>query len=117
MKALIVSSDLVTQSKIASAAEAAGLSFLIVARAERLLETIEEHAIVVLDLTTPGYDVGELVRKLKSSTWPPRAILAFGPHVHETRLRSALDAGCDAVFTRGQFFNQATEILRPYSVT
>lgn len=39
-------------------------------------------------------------------------IVAFGSHVHESRLTCAQQAGCDLVLSRGQFSSQPTHYLR-----
>ena len=114
MNLILLSSDLVTQSKVAGAAQALGLTSVVASNIRRLMEATEESAIVVLDLATQGYDPIDVVGQLKGLPFAPKAILAFGPHVHEARLQSAVDAGCDAVFPRGQFFGQTEDILRQY---
>ena len=112
MNVLLLSNDLMTQSKVGDACRVAGIEFKSALTVERLLELISATTVVVLDLAMQNYDVAEAVSKLRSSAVPPRAILAFGPHVHEARLQAASDAGCDAVFARGQFFAQAATILQ-----
>ena len=104
MNLILLSSDLITQSKVAGAAQALGLMSVVASNIGRLLEAAGEPAIVVLDLATQGYDPADVVSQLRKLPHTPLAILAFGPHVHEARLKAAVDAGCDAVFARGQFF-------------
>ena len=70
-----------------------------------------DAAIVLLDLNTPGLNPGELVSRLKMSANPPRAIVAFGPHVQEAKLAAAKAAGCDLVLSRGQFDAQFNSII------
>jgi hypothetical protein len=51
------------------------------------------------------------VAQLKTTPGAPPTIIAFGPHVHEALLDAATQAGCDEVFSRGQFFAQLDEII------
>ena len=67
--------------------------------------------LVILDLSMEALDVGHVVERLRALTPPPRAIIAFGPHVHEARLAAAAEAGCDQVMSRGQFHAQMDQIL------
>ena len=70
--------------------------------------------LVILDLSTPRLDPRDLVPKLRQLAAPPRAIIAYGPHVHEAKLTTAAEAGCDAVLTRGQFNAQMSAVLQKY---
>jgi hypothetical protein len=72
----------------------------------------EPGSLLVVDLAAPQLlDVGGVVQALKSSGGSPTRVIAFGPHVHESRLREARLAGCDEVFSRGQFFARLDTIL------
>jgi CheY-like chemotaxis protein len=73
-----------------------------------------DPAIVLLDLNTPGLEPPALVRELKSLPVPPRAIIAFGPHVHEEKLAAARSAGCDVVLTQGQFDRAIQRLLEQW---
>jgi CheY-like chemotaxis protein len=115
MNALLLSNDLMTQSKVSDACRIAGFEFKAAPTMERLIESVTESAIVILDLAMPNYDVAALVSQLHSLPAAPGAILAFGPHVHEARLQAAADAGCDAIFARGQFFAQTAAILERFA--
>src|SRR5687767_12099897 len=109
MAILLLTADLMCSSQLAAAAERAGLS-LQTASSPASLVTLAAAAgdnVVLLDLSLPGLDPLHLVPQLRAAPHPPRAILAFGPHVHEARLAAAAQAGCDAVFSRGQFYAQA----------
>jgi hypothetical protein len=112
MEVLLFSSDLMGQPKIGDAAKAAGMAFRVAADPSKLLEISSGESIVVLDLGQQNFDVAEVIAQLRSATNPPRAILAFGPHVHEARLEAARAAGSDRVFARGQFLSQAAQIFR-----
>lgn len=114
MSILLLSTDLMTASRIQAAGQSVEMGVTCISNAELLFQQATDSAIVVLDLATCGNDPAGIVRQIKLIEPAPRAILAFGPHVHESRLRAAADAGCDSVFSRGQFLGQATEILQKY---
>jgi CheY-like chemotaxis protein len=58
--------------------------------------------LVVLDLSTPGLNVAQVVPQWRSLPNAPE-IIAYAPHVHASKLESAKKAACDAVYTKGQF--------------
>jgi CheY-like chemotaxis protein len=111
---LFLTCDLIFSSRVAGAAARAGLSFQTVASSAALLErvaTAEARALVLLDLNSPGVDPVQLAPALRGLPNPPRAIIAYGPHVQEERLAAANSAGCDEVLTRGQFNARMDEEL------
>lgn len=113
IRCILLSADLMLASQFQGAAERAGGSIEIAGSESALLKILgERHANhVVIDLTTPGLEIEQVVAKLRSLEEPPK-ILAFGPHVQGERLAAARDAGCDRVLSRGQFHAQMEEILR-----
>lgn len=117
MPALLLTTDLGCSSKVTgAAARNSALAVETAMTVARLLEKAAagDYPLVLLDLNSAGVDPREIVPKLKALAHPPRAIVAFGPHVHEDKLQAAADAGCDAVLTRGQFFAQVDQILAEY---
>jgi hypothetical protein len=66
-------------------------------------------------LSTAGIDLVQIIATLKASSPPPRAVIAFGPHVHEAKLTAAQVAGCDLVLSRGQFNAQIGAILEQFA--
>jgi DNA-binding NarL/FixJ family response regulator len=112
MSAILLTTDLMTASKAQGAAARAGCALKTVASASALLAHAAEHSasLIILDLSSPAIDPATLVPQLRALGSRP-AILAFGPHVHEARLKAAVEAGCDSVIARGQFHAQAQEIL------
>ncbi len=113
MTVLVLSTDLLLQSQLAGAAERAGQSVHVVGSVEALLSRMnaEPAKLVVLDLSLPAIEAGELVRQLKDRS-PSTTIAAFAPHVHRQRLADAKAAGCDVVMSRGQFHAEAEALLR-----
>jgi CheY-like chemotaxis protein len=117
MSAILLSTDLLGMSKISGAAQRAGCSLVTAASVPDLMKrlTATPAKMVVIDLSTPRIDLAALVGELRALPEPPDAVLAFGPHVHEERLQSARDAGCDAVLSRGQFHATADAIFARYA--
>ncbi|MBI2823988.1 MAG: response regulator transcription factor [Planctomycetia bacterium] len=113
MPALLLTTDLATSSKVSAAAARQGTRLAVAMSVEALCDkaAAEGFDIAILDLSAAGLDVRALVRRLRALPAPPRAILAFGPHVHESLLAAAREAGCDAVVSRGQFHAQVDRIL------
>jgi DNA-binding response OmpR family regulator len=113
VRAILLTRDLMCSSQVSGAAARAGLEMKTASTAAVCLESAaaDSPGIVILDLNTSGFEPGDLVGQLRALPEPPRAIIAFGPHVHEARLAAATAAGCDAVLSRGQFYAQAAEIL------
>ncbi|HZZ29426.1 MAG TPA: hypothetical protein VFE46_15620 [Pirellulales bacterium] len=113
MSIAFLTSDLVFPSRVAGVAQQLGWQMFTAATADALLEkmTTEAAVVVILDLNTPQVDPATLVPCLKALPIPPRAIIAFGPHVHEAKLAAAQAAGCNFVLTRGQFDAQMQSLL------
>lgn len=70
-------------------------------------------SLVLLDLDTPGVDPAAVMAGLHEQGLV-LPVIAFGSHVHESRLEAAQQAGCDRVLARGQFDRQMQEILRTH---
>lgn len=62
---------------------------------------VTDVRMVLIDLPTIATEVSSAISILRSK-FPSAKLVAFGPHVHEALLQSAVDAGCDEVITRGQ---------------
>ena len=116
MRALVLTADLACSSKMAAAAARTGTELTTVFDAAALEKLASEAPtdFVVLDLSTPRLEPGGLVARLRQIPSPPRAIVAFGPHVHEALLAAASSAGCDLVISRGQFYSRIDQILVEY---
>lgn len=118
MAILFVTKDLLFSSQIVGQAKARGMAIELALGADELVRKLSTEGgdVVVLDLAMPEIDPVELVARLNTTPNPPRAILAFGPHVHEARLQAARAAGCDRVLTRGQFHAHGVELLASYAL-
>ena len=104
MGAILLSSDLMLLSVAQGAADRHGVVLVAASGAEQAIESCGEDGtrLVVIDLRLPGLDVADLVARVRSAK-PQAAVVACGPHVHTQSLAAATAAGCDAVFTRGEF--------------
>jgi len=115
MRLLLLTADLMCSSQVAGMARGLGLALVTCGSAQKLLDAAAEGpSIVALDLNAAGIDLADLVPRLRSTGHAPAAIVAFGPHVHESRLAAAREAGCDEVLARGQFYAQGEQILRRF---
>ena len=116
MQAFLLSKDLLFSSQVTGPAEARGWSVRIVPDLAQLLPRIREadQYLILVDLSTPNLDVRDTVDQLRGWAWPPIAILAFGPHVHQAKLDAAIAAGCDHVLTRGQMSSGGAKLLQEY---
>ncbi len=107
----MISTDLMAISKVSAAAGLAGLE-VPSASANVAIDKVAEidAQLILIDLTTPITDIEFLVSQLRNRA-PNAKILAFGPHVHETKLAAAEAAGCDRVMPRGAFHKQLDTLL------
>ena len=72
-------------------------------------------ALVLVDLTMPGFDAARFVQQVRSALSAPPPLVAYGPHVRAQLLSAARDAGFDAVYTRGQVHAELREILAKHT--
>lgn len=117
MDVLLVSADLMLVSQLGGAARGAGCETRTASGIESAVAGLGPQTLVLVDLAMPGLEIAALVARLRESTPPPRAIVAFAQHVHAARLQAAADAGCDEVLSRGQITSQAGQIVRRYAET
>jgi len=111
---MLLSMDLMISSQVSAAAGQAGVAIETAMTKAALLEkaAAAPPQLVVLDLNT-AEDVAAIVSQLADIS-PTTKVIAFGPHVHEAKLDAARDAGCEAVFSRGQFHRDAGPIMRQF---
>jgi CheY-like chemotaxis protein len=102
---LLLSDDLIFTSRIVGAARARGLEVRAARSAEALLEQARRRPPggVLIDLSNPGLDLPELLRRLGEACAPPPRVMAYGSHVEAETLRAARAAGCDPVLPRSKF--------------
>jgi len=116
MSVLFLTKDLVFSSRVSGRTQALGMELSVVSQADQLFANAsrDQVQLVLLDLSTPGLDLKQLVPQLRRLARPPKAIIAFGPHVHEAQLAAAREAGCDEVLARGEFNAHMAGILAKY---
>jgi len=114
MTVVLLSSDLAVLSRVEGAAMRMGRPVRSACGESLAVElcNAEDGSTLVIDLSMPSLDVASLVAQLRSSGGPGTRVIAFGPHVHEQRLATAREGGCDLVVSRGQFFSQLDTILK-----
>lgn len=118
-KILLLSSDLMITSQISAAAgdANAGLQILPnISAFEKALEASpsvddqQQPPLVILDMGTRNLDLTTVVAAIRGSL-PNSPIVAFGPHVNESMMRGAAEAGCDRVMSRGEFVANLSDIV------
>jgi CheY-like chemotaxis protein len=111
---LLVSSDLFLGSRIRAAAQAQNRSLDVAGSGAMALDRLQSasYRLVLVDLETPGLQIGELVAACAEDQRP--TIIAYGPHVHEQRLEAARLAGCDQVLARGKFDATLPQLLQQH---
>lgn len=116
MSAVFLTTDLIFGSRLRAAAQSASVELRLVHTAAALLEQVYSQApgLVILDLTAAGCDPQQIVPGLRASKRVPQ-IIAYAPHVMESRLAAARQSGCDRVLTRRQFDRQFDGILRQFA--
>ena len=116
MSTIALTTDLLLQSQLAGAAQAADASVAVVATVDALREKIatEPPRLVIVDLGNAGLDLPAVISEVRAAA-NEAAIVAFGPHVYRERLEAAREAGCDVVMSRGQFHSQMVPILQRFA--
>jgi DNA-binding NarL/FixJ family response regulator len=96
--------DLFFSSQVLGAAQQAGIELQMIPSVEKLTEqlAVQPCGLLILDITIPEIPFGDLVTLAKALN-PHTFIVAYGPHVHTGLLQAATDAGCNLVWSRGQF--------------
>ena len=113
MSVVFLTNNLMFSSRLSGVADSHGIPVRVVGSRMDLLDAVSDSSggLVVLDLSSPDAEPGELVPALRQLESPPGAIVAFAPHVHEAKLAAAVKAGCDEVLSQGQFHSQLEAIV------
>src|SRR5690242_4589677 len=112
MQVLLVSADIMLAATSSGIAGRHGLNVAGAASVEQAIQVAGSAfpQSIAVDLRLPGLDIESLVSRLRQTNSQLR-IVAFGPHVHEQSLAAAKAAGCDEVFTRGQFERRFEQLI------
>ena len=113
MSIYFLTNDLMFSSRVKGLAAENADRVQVCATIDKVADQIDENekSLVILDLSTPGLNPSESLPKLRERGKDRLTILAFAPHVHESKLESARTASCDLVLTKGQFNSQIGEII------
>ncbi|HVA45666.1 MAG TPA: hypothetical protein VNH11_04700 [Pirellulales bacterium] len=112
---LLITADLACVSAVTGAASRAGAELRTALGTSAIEERLEGEApaLVIIDLSTPGLKIGELMPELRSRL-PQAKVIAFGPHVHTGLLAAARQAGCDLVVSRGELHARIDRLLNEF---
>ncbi len=112
MEVVLVSSDLMLSASAAGIAGRHGWTITAAGSADQAAQFAGSRspALIAIDLRLAGLDIGAAVKQIRQASTAVR-VVAFGPHVHEQSLTAAAAAGCDDVFTRGQFEQRMNALL------
>lgn len=111
--AVLVSPDLMLSSQIELACRRSGVT-LQTATPQNWQQVAAAAQWVFWDLSRElpqAADVESFQASRAEAAEPACQLIAFGPHVDETRLQQARDAGCQQVLPRGQFLRSVAAIL------
>lgn len=116
MSCAILTNDLVFGSRVGDVTKKLGTSFAWCDSVDLLWNRCQAvpTKLVLVDLSFPGLNIASAMADLGALPNPPRAVVAYAPHVHEERLAAATEAGCTEVLSRGQFNSQMERILKQY---
>lgn len=110
MHVLLITTDLMISSTLEGAARQAAAELSVAGPANAAARAADAApSLAIIDLAGAS-DVPALVAELRAAA-PDAKLLAFGPHVHKTKLELAQQAGCDFVMSRGQLHHSAAAIL------
>ena len=112
MNILLVATDLLIQSRVAAAAMRGGIAPPTICNGQAAASVnAADYGLVILDLSTSGLDVAQIVPALREQLPASSPIIAFAPHVHTAKLAAAREAGCDQVLSRGQFDREVEAVI------
>lgn len=105
---LLLCDDMIFTSRIAGTARDLGLTMQTAPSVERLqaLASAQPPGGIIVDLSTPGLAIEELIDWLRENIKPMPRVVAYGSHVEAATLRRAREAGCDPVLPRSKFVEE-----------
>lgn len=113
MDVVLLSADLMVVSRVQGVAEQVGAKVDAVSDVSQAIDRCDDlqARLLIIDLSTASLDL-DSIREFASNATRSVRIVAFGPHVHEDRLNAARAVGCDAVLSRGRFFQEIGPLLQ-----
>ena len=105
---IIISDDLIFNSRVTATARAHGFTVANARTADAAVHVAETTppACVIVDLQHSGLDVPGLMADLMAACPLRPRIIGYGSHVDHQSLRDARSAGVDLVLTRSQFVDR-----------
>jgi DNA-binding NarL/FixJ family response regulator len=116
MRILVAVHDLMFTSKINSVAKGHELTWLprgtsVAAKAKEL-----KPEVVLIDLGNAALKPAEAIAALKADPETKEiVVLAYVNHTEEALIAAARAAGCDQIFSKGEFSRRLPELLAPRS--
>lgn len=107
--------DLLFQSRIRAAAQAAAAPITFLRRQDELVTAVRERqpSLVILDLDCDAIHPLAVIREIRSSPeLSGISVVGYAQHTHAERLQAARDAGCDRVLARSGFVAALPELIR-----
>lgn len=113
MSVIMFSHDLLVGSQVSAAARQHNLSCSQLRKVDDCAAKLAEPGtcLLLIDLTTPGLAIDELMQRVPPFESGGPKTIAFGPHVMTDKLEAAAAAGCQSVLTRGQFLSQLGKLF------
>jgi DNA-binding NarL/FixJ family response regulator len=113
MGGLLLSDDLIFNSRVVGTGKDLGHAIKTARSAEGLLTLAREQTpnCVIVDLSNPGLKVADLLAGLASVCSSMPMVVAYGSHVDTATLRGAREAGCDIVWPRSKFVEELPQAL------
>jgi CheY-like chemotaxis protein len=110
---LLLSDDMIFTSRIVGTGRDLGNVVKPARSAEALLALAHQQRprCVIIDLSNPGLEIADFMRRLKQTCSPMPLVAAYGSHVDTATLRAAREAGCDIVWPRSKFVEELPQAL------
>jgi DNA-binding NarL/FixJ family response regulator len=106
--------DLFFSSHVTFQAEKLGIPLQVVSSVEKLLAFQGTTGLVLIDLSLAKFQPATDLARLRE-IWPTARFVGYAPHVHESLMHEARQAGCEEVLTRGQFHAHMERVLKTYA--
>jgi CheY-like chemotaxis protein len=112
MSAILLSDDLIFNSRITGTGRDLGLTIVSARSATALLDLARRQppTCVIVDLANADLDVSKLIAGLNDLQQRPR-VVAYGSHVDTASLQAARLAGCDVVLPRSKLVEELPTAL------
>jgi len=109
---LLVTTDLMIQSRVSIAAQAGNLELRVVDSCDSAIEHLAAYhpQLLLIDLQTRGLDFDRLINESRNQEQIPHTV-AFAQHVQIGLLEAARRAIGTQVMTRGEFCRQIPKIV------